>query len=148
MGCSPCCRPYCCMLAGEETFMSVLVTISCTYCSVLGEPQACVSPKKLNGIRQRVKQWKSTVTGGHMLDEATFTIRTLRVLVHNDSSVLDDRTPHVINKPDIMLIQSEAPFTLPLQALEHQYAPSLCCVKGNKPTWGVCADPPLRRLKR
>lgn len=67
------------------------------------------SPKKSNRIRQRVKQnqWQSTETGGHTLDEATFTICTLCVLVHTDSSMLDDSTPHVFTKSDIMLIQSE-----------------------------------------
>lgn len=40
-------------------------------------------------------------------DEAAFTIHTLRVLLHADSSVLDDSTPTVFTKSDIMLIQSE-----------------------------------------
>lgn len=70
-----------------------------------------VSPKKkkFNDIRKRAKQkrWQSTETGGHSLDEAAFTIRTLRVSVHADSSMLDDSTPHVFTKSDIMLIQSE-----------------------------------------
>lgn len=64
--------------------------------------------KKFN-IRKKAKQnqWQSTETGGHSLDEAAFAIHTRRVLVHADSSMLDDSTPHVFTKFDIMLIQSE-----------------------------------------
>lgn len=64
--------------------------------------------KKISDVKERAKQnqWQSTETGGHPLDEAAFTIHTLHVLVHTDSSMLDDSTPHVFTKSDIMLIQS------------------------------------------
>lgn len=97
------------MFAGEEA-AHLLWSLSLVHVVLSLEIHSHVSSKKKsNGIRQRAKQnqWQSTETGGQALDEATFTIRTLRVMVDTDSSMLDDSTPHVFTKSDIMLIQSE-----------------------------------------